>query len=240
MSAPVIELRGLCFRRDPSRLLLEGVELELRAGERLGLCGANGSGKSSLLHLLLGLEPADAGHIQLFGQVCSRETDFRSYRGRIGLMFQDPEDQLFCPTVEEDVAFGPLNQGYKHPQVCAMVERTLRELRLSHLATRPVHQLSGGEKRMVALAGLLVMQPEVLLLDEPTCGLDEDAQARVVETLVSLPQAMIVVSHDPDFLGRIATRRLLLRQGVLAAAQPVPQMARSLSFEANPGISSTP
>lgn len=217
MNSALIVVRQLCFRREPDRPLLEGINLTLRPGERIGLCGANGSGKSSLLHLLLGLERADSGTIELFEQPCVEEADFRPFRGSIGLMFQDPEDQLFCPTVEEDVAFGPLNQGYDHQRACSLVERTLRELRIAHLATRPTHQLSGGEKRLVALAGLLVMQPEVLLLDEPTSGLDQDVQARVTETLLSLPQAMIVVSHDTSFLRDIATRRASLSRGILSS-----------------------
>lgn len=215
MKDTLIRVQHLHFSHEKSRPLLESINLDLLPGERLGLCGANGSGKSSLLHLLLGLERADSGAIHLLGRKCTEEVDFRPLRGQIGLMFQEPDDQLFCPTVEEDVAFGPLNLGYKHRQVHALVGEVLDELRLTHLASRPIHHLSGGEKRMVALAGLLVMQPKVLLLDEPTSGLDADAQALVTHALLSLPQAMIVVSHDAGFLRRVTTRRLALRDGVL-------------------------
>lgn len=214
-SNPLIRIRDLSFRYSADRPLLEGVSLDLHASERLGLVGANGSGKSSLLQLLMGLEFPSGGSIHLFGHECRREEDFRPMRGRVGLLFQDADDQLFCPTVEEDVAFGPLNQGYSHDQAEAMVGKVLEQLSIAHLARRMTHQLSGGEKRLAALAGLLAMAPEVLLLDEPTTGLDDEAQARVVEVLLGLPQAMVLVSHDRAFLRTTATRSLQLRQGTL-------------------------
>jgi len=213
----LIRARDLSFRHVPERPLLEGVSFDLHAGERVGLAGANGSGKSSLLQLLIGLLPPDGGALELCGQPCRDEADFRPLRGRVGLMFQDADDQLFCPTVQEDVAFGPLNQGMAHAAVRRIVGDVLAQLHIGHLAERPVHHLSGGEKRMVALAGVLAMQPEVLLLDEPTTGLDAEAQARVVEVLLALPQAMLLVSHDRDFLTRMSTRMLTLAAGRLVA-----------------------
>ncbi|MFC4252988.1 energy-coupling factor ABC transporter ATP-binding protein [Sinimarinibacterium flocculans] len=228
IQVPLIRVRNLAFRYHAGRPLLEGVLFELRAGERLGVSGANGSGKSSLLQLLMGLERPAAGTVELFGHLCRDEVDFRPLRGRIGLLFQDADDQLFCPTVEEDVAFGPLNQGYSHAQVRGIVARTLADLGLAHLAQRPTHQLSGGEKRAVALAGVLAMQPDVLLLDEPTTCLDEDAQARVTRLLLGLPQAMVIVSHDPHFLRCVASRTLLLRDGALCAMPVVRPVLRSV------------
>jgi cobalt/nickel transport system ATP-binding protein len=213
--APLIRASGLTFRHVPERPLLEDVSFALHDGERVGLVGANGCGKSSLLQLLVGLLPADAGTIELCGHLCRGEADFRPLRGRIGLMFQDVDDQLFCPTVQEDVAFGPLNQGHAHAAVRRKVGDVLARLDLTALAERPVHHLSGGEKRMVALAGVLAMDPEVLLLDEPTTGLDESARARVESVLLSLTQAMIIVSHDQSFVQRLATRIDTLQRGEL-------------------------
>lgn len=224
----VLRVRGLQFRHDRRRPLLDEVALSLRAGERLGLAGANGCGKSTLLQLLMGLLPADAGEIELLGVRCRTEREFSLLRGRVGLLFQDSDDQLFCPTVEEDVAFGPLNQGHPTARVLEIVARTLERLQLKHLRERPIHHLSGGEKRLVALAGLLAMQPEVLLLDEPTTGLDERAQRHLAELLGTLPQAMLVVSHDAAFLQAVTTRRLVLRDGTVhdaAAAQVLPLAA---------------
>lgn len=221
----VLRIRGLQFRHDRRRPLLDEVTLSLHAGERLGLAGANGCGKSTLLQLLMGLLPADAGEIELLGVRCRTEREFSPLRGRVGLLFQDSDDQLFCPTVEEDVAFGPLNQGHPPARVLEIVARTLERLQLKHLRERPIHHLSGGEKRLVALAGLLAMQPEVLLLDEPTTGLDDRAQRHLAGLLGTLPQAMLVVSHDAAFLQAVTTRRLVLRDGTLhdaAAAQVLP------------------
>lgn len=223
MTAEVLRVQDLRYRHEHGgRPLLDGVSFTLRTGERLGLAGANGSGKSTLLQLLMGLLPAEAGDITLLGVRCRRERDFVPLRGRVGLLFQDSDDQLFCPTVEEDVAFGPLNQGHPPARVGEIVTQTLQRLDLMHLRKRPVHRLSGGEKRLVALAGLLAMDPEVLLLDEPTTGLDEQAQQRLTALLLALPQAMLVVSHDAAFLDAVATRRLVLRDGRLQADAPAP------------------
>ncbi|MFZ5504151.1 MAG: energy-coupling factor ABC transporter ATP-binding protein [Pseudomonadota bacterium] len=214
---PLIRAHELTFRHVPERPLLEGVSFDVHAGERVGLVGANGSGKSSLLQVLIGLLPRDSGSLELCGQPCRDEADFRPMRGRVGLMFQDADDQLFCPTVQEDVAFGPLNQGLAHAAVRRIVGDMLARLRIVHLAERAVHQLSGGEKRLVALAGVLAMGPEVLLLDEPTTGLDADARLKVIEVLLALPQAMLVVSHDRDFLEQLSTRVIALVDGRVAA-----------------------
>ena len=215
MSNVDIEVRGLRFRYDVTHPLLEGIAMDLYRGERLGLTGANGSGKTSLLQLILGLEVPAAGSIRLFGKVCRHEKEFHAFRGRVGLMFQDPDDQLFCPTVEEDVAFGPLASGVRASKARKMVREVLDFLDISHLAEREVHQLSGGEKRLVALAGLLIMQPDVLLLDEPTGGLDVAAQAMITARLVTLRQSMVIVSHDADFLDQVSTRSLVLKNGQL-------------------------
>lgn len=221
-AGPLIRVRDLGFRHVPERPLLKSVSFDLHEGERVGLAGGNGCGKSSLLHLLIGLLPRDAGMLELCGQPCHAEQDFRPLRGRVGLMFQDADDQLFCPTVQEDVAFGPLNQGMAHAAVRRVVGDVLARLQIPHLAERPVHHLSGGEKRMVALAGVLAMSPQVLLLDEPTSGLDEDAQVRVTDVLLTLPQAMLVVSHDRDFLTRLSTRVLTLADGRIVADGAAP------------------
>ena len=131
-------------------------------------------------------------------------------------MFQDPDDQLFCPTVAEDIAFGPLNLGKSKAEAAAVVEEVLARLKLGHLRERITHKLSGGEKRLVTLAAVLAMEPQVLLLDEPTNGLDEPTCERVTDILNDLPQAMIIVSHDPYFRRRVETRSVRLVAGKLA------------------------
>jgi cobalt/nickel transport system ATP-binding protein len=214
MSDPLVKLDRVTFRYG-ERTVLDQCDLALAAGERVGLVGANGSGKTTLLGLIVGLRRPAQGRVIVFGKPREREADFRPIRGRVGLLFQDSDDQLFCPTVAEDVAFGPFNLGKSRHEVEQIVARTLGELGLEDYAHRVTYKLSGGEKRLVALATVLAMEPEVLLLDEPTAGLDETAAERVAGILAGLPQAMLIVSHDRPFLARIADRRLCLRRGRL-------------------------
>lgn len=211
--ALLLEARGVTFGYPGQPGVLDGADLALATGERVCLEGANGAGKSTLLQILVGLLVPGAGTVVAFGRERRAERDFHEVRRRAGLVFQDPDDQLFCPTVAEDVAFGPLNMGKGRQQVAGIVQRTLDELRLTHLRDRLTHKLSGGEKRLVTLATVLAMAPDVLLLDEPTNGLDEPTRERLVGILNTLPQAMIIVSHDPLFRRAVATRSVRLEQG---------------------------
>ena len=200
------------------RVVLDRISLGLEAGERLALVGANGAGKTTLLRTLVGLERPTRGRIVAFGAERRVEKDFREVRALAGYLFQDPDDQLFSPTVIEDVAFGPLNLGLAPADAVARAEATLARLGLSALARRITHRLSGGEKRLVALAGVLAMEPRVLLLDEPTNALDERHLARLSEILAGLDVAMVIVSHDRSFLEHHATRAVLLKDGRLSPA----------------------
>jgi cobalt/nickel transport system ATP-binding protein len=217
LSDPLLELRGVAFGY-AGRSVLAGADLALRAGDRIALVGPNGAGKSTLLHLLVGLHRPSAGEVIAFGSARRLEADFREVRARVGLLFQEADDQLFCPTVLEDVAFGPLNLGRSPSEARADAEQTLAVLGLDGFAERVTHRLSTGERRLVALATVLAMHPQVLLLDEPTSGLDEATEARMTEHLAGLPQAMVIVSHDRTFLGRLANRALLLSSGRLFEA----------------------
>jgi len=221
MSEPLIKLEEVDFSYGPERPVLVGCSLSLEPGQRVGLIGANGSGKSTLLRLIVGLIRPSAGRIEAFGKPRTREADFHEVRRRAGLLFQDADDQLFCPTVAEDVAFGPLNLGKPRDEVRRIVARTLQGLGLAGYEDRITYKLSGGEKRLVCLATVLAMEPDVLLLDEPAAGLDEQVEARVVEILAGLPQAMLIVSHDRRFLERVATGTLRLAGGRLEAASVV-------------------
>ena len=211
------DLDGIRVER-AGRVVLDGVSLKISAGDRLALAGANGAGKTTLLRTLVGLERPSAGTLVAFGAERRREADFLEVRRRAGLLFQDADDQLFAPTVLEDVAFGPLNLGLAPARAVETARTTLARLALGHLEGRITHRLSGGEKRLVALAGVLAMAPDVLLLDEPTTGLDEANQARLEEILAGLDVAMVIVSHDRLFLERLATRAVLVEGGRLRAA----------------------
>jgi len=218
MSEPLIKLENVDFSYGPERPVLRGCDLRLEPGQRVGLIGANGSGKTTLLHLIVGLVRPTAGRIEAFGRPRSREADFHEVRRRAGLLFQDADDQLFCPTVAEDVAFGPLNLGRPRGGIRQIVARTLDSLGLAGYEDRITYKLSGGEKRLVSLATVLSMEPEVLLLDEPVAGLDEEVEGRVIEILTRLPQAMVIVSHDRRFLEKVATHSLRLAGGRLEAS----------------------
>lgn len=211
---PVVTADHLDVHRN-GRAVLSGASLSLAPAERLAITGANGAGKTTLLRALVGIEPIAAGQVTLFGQPCLREADFRIARRRIGFLFQDSDDQLFCPTVLEDVAFGPLNLGRTQPEAEAAAMQALDALGLGHLAERLTLKLSGGEKRLVCLAGLLAMAPDVILLDEPTNGVDAENLARFEGALRAFGGAMIMVSHDEGFITRMATRVLVLENGGL-------------------------
>lgn len=215
MNDTLIHLDGVSFAYERARPILREAGLQLSAGQRIGLVGGNGSGKSTLLKIIVGLLRPSEGRVEILGRACTCEKDFREVRRAVGLLFQDSDDQLFCPTVEEDVAFGPLNAGATLGDVHAIVKRTLAEVGLEGFEKRVTYQLSGGEKRLAALAGVLAMRPRVLLLDEPVAGLDEEAQERITTLLESLPHEMIVVSHDPVFLRRVTERTYRLRGGGL-------------------------
>ncbi|MFK8252783.1 energy-coupling factor ABC transporter ATP-binding protein [Ancylobacter terrae] len=213
MSVPV-ELLDLSVRREGS-LVLDGVNLTLAAGERLAIVGPNGAGKTTLLRTIVGLERAAGGQIRLFGTDCARERDFRPFRPRIGFLFQDSDDQLFCPVVIEDVAFGPMNTGCTEAEALARAQAALDALGIGHLAERVCHRLSGGEKRLVCLAGLFALQPDVLMLDEPTNGVDAENGRRLRAALAGFPGAMLLVSHDDAFVAELATRALVMEGGRL-------------------------
>jgi cobalt/nickel transport system ATP-binding protein len=209
------EATGLVFGYPGHPHVLNGVDLSLASGERLCLTGPNGAGKSTLLLILMGLLKPEAGRVIAFGRERREERDFHDVWRQAGFVFQDPDDQLFCPTVAEDIAFGPLNLGKSKAEAAAVVEEVLTRLELGHLRERITHKLSGGEKRLVTLAAVLAMEPQVLLLDEPTNGLDEPTCERVTDILNDLPQAMIIVSHDPHFRRKVETRSARLVAGKL-------------------------
>jgi cobalt/nickel transport system ATP-binding protein len=213
MNDSLVEFRDVDFAYGPGRPVLDGCNFSLRPGERVALLGPNGCGKTTLLHLIVGLLRPSSGQIEVFGRPRVAEADFHEVRRRVGLLFQDADDQLFCPTVAEDVAFGPLNLGKSRDEVRRIVAGTLDWLGLAGYEHRVTYRLSGGEKRLVALATVLAMQPEVLLLDEPSGGLDDASTERLIGVLARLPQALIVVSHNRAFWEAVTTSVVEMRDG---------------------------
>jgi cobalt/nickel transport system ATP-binding protein len=200
ISEPIIDLKQVNFSYPGGPAVLRELDFTLRPGERIGIMAPNGSGKTTLFHLIMGLAKPFGGQVTIFGQARREERDFAEVRRRIGLLFQDPDDQLFSPTVLEDVAFGPLNLGKTKAEAVAVARRTLSFLGLDGFEDRITFKLSGGEKRLVSLAAVLAMEPEVLLLDEPVNGLDTRTRVRLMDILRGLDLSYILISHELDFL----------------------------------------
>ncbi len=208
-------LRDICFTRSGRPPLFQNLNFEVRKGQAIAITGDNGAGKTSLFHLMMGLHKPQSGEVHAFGELRLEEKDFLDVRTQTGLLFQNSDDQLFCPTVEEDVSFGPLNLGASHKQALEITHKTLSSLGLAGYEKRITHHLSGGEKRMVALASVLAMKPKVLLLDELTSGLDRQAYQRLKEVLLELSVAKVIISHDAQFLSDLTHQHYHLEDGQL-------------------------
>lgn len=191
-------------------------DLRLDEGDALGLLGSNGSGKSTLLHIASGLIRPDSGRVTLCGVECRTEKDFAKARKRLGYLLQRSGDMLFCPSILEDVAFGPYNHGSSRREAEELARNALRELGLEHLADYNGNSLSGGEKKLAALACILVTRPSLLFLDEPTNDLDPTAREKLIGILQAARLPSLIISHDRDFMQRLCTRYCLLENGVIS------------------------
>ncbi len=214
----MIHLKDISFSYGRKKVL-DGLCLDIGPKERVALVGSNGCGKTTLCHIIMGLLKPQSGEVHILGKQRLTEEDFTEIRGKIGFLFQDSDDQLFCPTVLEDVAFGPLNLGQTPEQALKTVSETLSSLELNGFEDRITHKLSGGEKRLVSMATVLAMQPQFLILDEPTSGLDEDTCNRLVQILERLDLGFLMISHDRDFVAHTAEKVLRLYQGRIDAVQ---------------------
>lgn len=197
----VIKIADLSFAYPSRDYVFKKFNFNFFKGERIGLVGPNGSGKTTLFHLIMGLLHPTEGKIEIFGKERKVENNFVEVRERIGLVFQDPDDQLFSPTVAEDIAFGPLNLRKNHQETKKILKETLETLGLAGFEDRITYNLSYGEKRLVSLATVWAMQPEILLLDEPIIWLDEGTIEKIVQILNRNPHlSYIIISHDKKFL----------------------------------------
>lgn len=209
----IISLRGISFAYPGGPQILDDLDFDLYPGERVGLVAPNGSGKTTLFHIIMGLLKPTRGALQLFGRPVAKEADFTAVRRRVGLLFQDADDQLFSPTVLEDVAFGPLNLGKNREEAIAIARRTLSRLGLEGFEERVTFRLSGGEKRLVSLATILAMEPDVLLLDEPISGLDDQTRLTLTHLIGELDLSYVLISHNARFLADTTDKTYALEGG---------------------------
>lgn len=204
----MIDIASLSVAYPGGNVAVNDITLHIGAGESVALIGANGAGKSTLLSAVVGLVPVSAGSISVGGRALSKKT-LPEIRRRVGFVFQDPDDQLFMPTVGDDVAFGVRNYGLPDSNAAEAMEK----LGITHLAGRIPSQLSGGEKRLAAIAGIIALGPDAILFDEPSAFLDPRARRELISIIASLPCAKLIATHDLPFAAALCRRTVVLKSG---------------------------
>ncbi|MBK8988755.1 MAG: ABC transporter ATP-binding protein [Chloroflexi bacterium] len=220
ISPAALHARDLSFAYSAERVVLHGLNLTIAPGERVGVIGPNGAGKTTLFHLFCGVLAPSGGVVELFGE----QVRNGRFHPQVGLLFQNPDDQLFSPSVWDDVAFGPQNLGLSPADVQARVASALALTGTTDLAQRPPHHLSGGEKRMVSIAGVLAMQPRLVIYDEPSANLDIRARRRLIRFLQNTSETMLISAHDLELILEVCDRVLLLDEGCIIADGPPRQV----------------
>ncbi|MDB9536775.1 ABC transporter ATP-binding protein [Dolichospermum planctonicum CS-1226] len=227
----VVEVQNLAYAYSQQHPVLQEISFSLQTGDRVALMGATGSGKSTLLENLIGLKHPQSGKIWINGIPILPNT-LPQIRQQIGFSFQDPNDQLFMPTILEDITFGPLNYGISPIAAKDKAHQLLADFGLESYAHRSAHELSGGQRRLAALAAILALDPDILILDEPTNGLDPAWRRHLAQVLLKLPvKVMLIASHDLQWLGRVTQRALVLSNGKIqidSDIQPLLQDSKTL------------
>jgi cobalt/nickel transport system ATP-binding protein len=218
-SGPALEVKDLAFAYPGGTQALFGVDLAIGRGERVALLGPNGAGKTTLVLHLNGVHEAQAGWVRVGGLPVVKE-HLREIRRRVGIVFQDPDDQLFMPTVRDDVAFGPANLGLRGDELEARVVEALTAVGMEAVADRAPHHLSFGQRRRVAVATVLAMRPQILVLDEPSSNLDPAGRRELADILLSLDITMLMVSHDLPYALQLCPRSLVMNEGRIVADGP--------------------
>ncbi|MEU5881356.1 ABC transporter ATP-binding protein [Spirillospora sp. NPDC047279] len=220
--AASLEIKGLAYAYPDGTQALYGVDVTIGRGERVALLGPNGAGKTTLVLHLNGILHGGLGSVRVGGlEVDPKDKkSLREIRRRVGIVFQDPDDQLFMPTVREDVAFGPANLGLRGPELERRVSDALGRVGMRDVADRPPQHLSFGQRRRVAVATVLAMEPEILVLDEPSSNLDPASRRELAEILLGLDVTLLMVTHDLPYAAELCPRSLILSGGVIAADAP--------------------
>lgn len=200
-----VNLRAISYENEDKQIFKD-ISLNLGHEEKIAIIGSNGSGKSTLLKIIAGLINPRSGYIEVFHEKMNNLKDFSKYRSDIGYLPQDVTNHFLCPTVIEDVIFSLRAKGVSKEETLIQGEKILKELEITHLKDRVIFDLSGGEQKIVALAGLLILKPKILLLDEPTNALDEQSEKRIVEILNSIKKSMIIVSHHRSFIDSLVSK----------------------------------
>lgn len=213
---PSLDVRGLAYAYPDGHQALFGVDLTVGRGERVALLGPNGAGKTTLVLHLNGILTGGVGTVSVAGLPVAK-ANLAEIRRRVGIVFQDPDDQLFMPTVGEDVAFGPASGGLRGPALQERVRAALRQVGMEDFADRPPHHLSFGQRRRVAVATVLAMEPEILVLDEPSSNLDPASRRELADILRSLDVTVLMVTHDLPYALELCPRSVILGEGVIAA-----------------------
>jgi cobalt/nickel transport system ATP-binding protein len=213
---PVLDVEGLAFAYPDGHQALFGVDLHVHQGERVALLGPNGAGKTTLVLHLNGILVAGAGSVAVSGLPVTK-SNIPEIRRRVGIVFQDPDDQLFMGTVRQDVAFGPANLGLRGAELDARVQRALEQVGMEEYADRPPHHLSFGQRRRVAVATVLAMEPEILVLDEPSSNLDPASRRELADILRSLDVTVLMVTHDLPYALELCPRSVVLSDGTVVA-----------------------
>ncbi|MBW1991535.1 MAG: energy-coupling factor ABC transporter ATP-binding protein [Deltaproteobacteria bacterium] len=232
--AEVLRIENLSFAYDNGTLALANLSLRVKEGETVAFIGPNGAGKTTLFLYILGLLHRTPREVTVMGQTLSSPQAVEAVRGQVGLVFQNPEDQLFCTTVFDDVAFGPINQGLSAAEVKERVAEALAAVGLEGFEHRVPHHLSGGEQRRVALATIYAMHPRIVLLDEPTSNLDPRGKQEVTRLLKQFPGTQLIATHDYELVLTVADRVVLLNQGrIIANGPPLEILANETLLKAN-------
>lgn len=219
MTAPSLEIKELAFAYPDGNQALYGVNLSVQKGERVALLGPNGAGKTTLVMHMNGIHPTSHGSIHVAGKLVDSKNkeSIKEIRAKVGIVFQDPDDQLFMPTVGEDVAFGPYNMGIRGDELDTVVNEALELVGMLEFKDRPPHHLSFGQRRRVAVATVLAMKPEILVLDEPSSNLDPASRRELADILRSLDITMVMVTHDLPYAYELCARSVILKSGVIVA-----------------------